>query len=153
MLLKYLISHFTTLLSNATLIAAVAAFATLVYKNWYKKRAESGSVNNAVQAEIKRLLLVLSSHEKWWAERIRLRDTDQPLIPFSYAVYAGQVKNIGVLNPKTVDDVVRFYGNVDFINALQGQHGQYEPLRGVRLALSRGVVELLYVFWADLWSS
>jgi hypothetical protein len=40
-------------------------------------------------------------------------------------VYTGQVKSIGVLNRKTVDDVVRFYGNVDFINALQGQHGQY----------------------------
>jgi hypothetical protein len=105
----------------AACLTAVAAFLTILYE----RRNESKSVNNAVQAEIQRLLGVLSSHEKWWAERIKLKNTDQPLIPFSHVVYTGQVKRIGILDHKTVNDVVRFYGNVDFINALQGQHDQY----------------------------
>lgn len=109
----------------AACVAAIAALATLAYKNVYKKWVESRSVNNAIQAEIKRMFGVLSSHERWWAERIRLRDTAQPLIPFSHVVYTGQVKSIGVLYRETVDDIVLFYGNVDFINALQGQREQY----------------------------
>ena len=109
-------------------IAALVAFIGTVVAFFVRKSLETRSINRAVLAEIKRLTEVGVSHQKWWKERIDQKDTDQPLIPFSHDVYKGQVKKIGVLRHDLVGKAVRFYGYVDFLNALQGTREQYAKL-------------------------
>lgn len=105
-------------------IAAFIAFETYMVR----KRSENNSVNRAVRAEIGRLLEVIGDHERWWADCVKRGDTNQPLIPFSHAVYTGQVKKIGVLRREFVGKAVRFYGYVDFLNSLQSSRDQYSKL-------------------------
>ncbi len=105
-------------------IAAFIAFETYMVR----KKSENNSVNKAVRAEIGRLLEVIGEHQQWWADCMRRGDTNQPLIPFSHAIYTGQVKKIGVLRREFVGKAVRFYGFVDFLNSLQSSRDQYVKL-------------------------
>lgn len=106
----------------AAWVAAAAAFVQFVIQ----KRTEAKAVNAAVETECHRLYDVLKIHELWWAERIRLRETDQPLISFRHAVYSSQIEKVGTLRSQDIRSIVRFYGYIDFLNALQSTLKAYK---------------------------
>jgi hypothetical protein len=59
-----------------------------------------------------------------WVER---RDNEAlPLLQFATLVYQAHAANIGLLGSESAATVVRFYGLVDFLNALQAVRMQYE---------------------------
>ena len=109
----------TTNQLNPEVIAGIIAFIAAVGVFIGGKILDARSVNHAVLAEMKRLIDVVEAHQKWWAGRMAAKDTNYPLIPFSHAVYAKQVENIGVLNRSVVVRCVQFYGYLDFLNSLQ----------------------------------
>jgi hypothetical protein len=109
----------------AALIAGLSAFILYIVRKVSEKRA----INRAVLAEIKRLVSLLENHKTWWLRLIADKDTNYPLIPFSYVVYKKQIKNIGELSPSLVAKTVQFYGYVDFLNALQASRDRYGPAK------------------------
>jgi len=107
------------------IIAAIIAFLGTIITFFWQKSLEKRSINRAILAEIQRLIKVVTTHEKWWAERLAAKDTNFPLIPFSHVVYSKQVPNVGALNHRVVANVVTFYGYVRFLNSLQEARPQY----------------------------
>lgn len=101
-----------------TLLSTAAGF-------FWRKHLERRSINRAILAEIRRILIVARKHRDWWAKRIKEEDTNHPLIPFSHAVYSQQVANIGALTNRLVARAVTFYGYVGFINSLQAARPEY----------------------------
>ena len=117
--------QFGTFRMEAQVAAALIAFlgAALVFLS--RKLLEQRSVNRAVLAEMQRLIEVITRHEAWWSTLIAKKATNHPLLPFSYPVYSSQVKNIGTLTGSVVVRAVRFYGYLEFLNALQCARPQY----------------------------
>jgi hypothetical protein len=105
------------------LIAELIALFGAVGLFLYRKHREKISINKAVRAEIRRLLVIVPAHRDWW-EKTK-NDADQILIPFSHAVYAKQVSNIGELDDALVEKAVEFYGYLDFLNDLQKTRDRY----------------------------
>jgi hypothetical protein len=53
-----------------------------------------------------------------------------PLVPFETVVYGAQLQRIGLIAPDFAEEVVRFYGMVHFINALQRVKQEYSQVDG-----------------------
>jgi hypothetical protein len=101
--------------------AAIAAglFGLLLFI--FTKRLERESVSKALLAEIQRLRGVVAEHADHWREWIEKGETQKhPLVPFSCDVYTKHVENLGLVDREYVGLVVKFYGYLRFINALQG---------------------------------
>jgi len=107
-----------SLVDPAVLVAAIGIIAGVVSHIW-RGRAEEQRTNKAVLGEIRRLLIGIEEHRKWF-EKLRPEERHRhPLIPFSYVVYKKQVGNIGSLESELVANAVQFYGYVEFLNSLQ----------------------------------
>lgn len=86
----------------------------------YTKYLERRSTTTAILAEIKRLLHVLVEHDQYWDEWVRENTTDRHiLVSFSLDVYDKQAANVGMFRTEYVGEIVKFYGDVRFINNLQ----------------------------------
>ncbi|HYL68996.1 MAG TPA: hypothetical protein VEX69_07515 [Candidatus Limnocylindria bacterium] len=107
------------------MIPPVLAFVAAVGVFFVGKYLDARSVNHAVLAEMKRIIEVVKKHQEWWTDKMKAKDTNFPLIPFSHAVYTTQVQNIGVLSGRLVVRAVQFYGYLDFLNALQASRPQF----------------------------
>jgi hypothetical protein len=108
-------------MTDPAVIAALIAFAATLFVSWYDKHTEKKNTNKAIRAEIHRLLAVMKRHYDW-AER---RNPKFPLIPFSTPVYNENAKNIGWVHKDIVEEVVKFYGYLGYINALQTTRKDY----------------------------
>ncbi len=106
------------------IVGGLFSVLVLLAKQWFEVR----SVNIAVLAEIERLSQVLISHKVWWTGAMGSGNTELPLIPFTTPVFDGQAKSIGQLKHTIVADVVRFYGYIRFVNALQSLRRVYKDL-------------------------
>ena len=83
------------------------------------------SVSKALLAEIHRLHTVGGLHLDLWSRWIENKETGKhPLIAFSCDVYEKHVENLGLVDKEIVGDIVKFYGYVKFINALQATRGK-----------------------------
>lgn len=82
------------------------------------------SINKAILAEVNRLITAVRRHHDWWESLSEPKA--EPLIPFSYAVYKENVKNIGVLQRSLVGAVVQFYGYLQFINDVQSKRLRFK---------------------------
>ncbi len=109
----------------AAIVGALIAVAGAAVSLRYRTRRETLLTNKAILSEISRLLFVIDRHEKWWNGCIQSKNTNQPLIPFSTDVYREQVKKIGVIDDSVIVHVVKFYGYVSYLNALQALRTQY----------------------------
>src|SRR5229473_3922957 len=89
-----------------------------------QSRSEDRAVNKAILAEVNRLITAGRRHYDWWGS-LTAR-ISKPLVPFSYAVYKQNVKNVGVLAEDLVGAVVQFYGYLQFINDLQIRRKRFE---------------------------
>lgn len=98
---------------------ALIAFVCAVVIFLWRKILEVRSLNRAILAEIERLLKVVRIHRDWWKGRMKKKDMNFPLIPFSHPVYDKQVQNIGVLHGAVVVRAVKLYGYLDFLNSMQ----------------------------------
>ena len=104
------------------LIAIAGTASSYLYRGYHEKMV----VNKAILAEVSRLLIVLNSHTVFWKHCIDSNKTNHfPLIPFTTDVYKQHVNKIGVINQLIIAHAVKFYGDVEFINALQKQRGNY----------------------------
>jgi 5'-nucleotidase (lipoprotein e(P4) family) len=110
---------------DPAIVAAVIAFLSAAALFFWQKWLERRSINRAILAEIRRILIVVRTHRDWWATRVHDEDTDHPLIPFSHDVYSKQVTNIGALTNRLVGRAVTFYGYLGFINSLQKARPKY----------------------------
>lgn len=105
-------------------VVPILAIAGGIFTYFVRKHSEERSVNKAILAEINRLITAVRRHHDWWT---RLPSpAPHPLIPFSYAVYKQQVKNVGVLREDLVGAVVQFYGYLQFLNDLQSRRKRFE---------------------------
>ncbi len=101
-------------------IAAAFGVATYVAQSLITKYLERKAVGTAILAEVQRLLIVVTTHQRCWQEWMEKKETQKhPLIPFSCDVYEKHVDNLGLVQPKYVGHVVQFYGHLKFTNALQ----------------------------------
>ena len=92
-----------------------------------RKLLEDRSINKAIGAEVGRLMKVIERHRDFWQKHVDDKTTSyHPLIPFSHVVYDKQIRNIGVIRGKKIDDVVRFYGYIDYLNRFQALRDEYE---------------------------
>jgi hypothetical protein len=106
--------------------AAVATGLLAIAGVIVSKGMERRSVTTAVLAEVQRLQGVLEMHLGYWTRWMEAGQTkDNPLIPFTYDVYKKQVANVGLISPKLVGAIVKFYGYLSFINGLQRQRSFY----------------------------
>jgi acid phosphatase len=110
---------------DPAIVAAVIAFLSAAGLFFWQKWLERRSINRAILAEIRRILIVVRTHRDWWETRVHDEDTDHPLIPFSHDVYSKQVTNIGALTNRLVGRAVTFYGYLGFINSLQKARPKY----------------------------
>jgi hypothetical protein len=95
-----------------------------VFAYFIQKHSENRSVNKAILAEVNRLITAVRRHHDWWGSMTARRS--DPLVPFSYAVYKQQVRNVGVLRGNLVGAVVQFYGYLEFINSIQIRRKHFE---------------------------
>jgi hypothetical protein len=110
-------------LLDGTVIAALVTSILSGFAFIYRKHNEKQAINRAVLGEISRLIDVINSHNDFV---MGLHGLDNcPLIPFSHMVYKKQIKNIGILEAAVAANAVRFYGYVDFLNALQASKADY----------------------------
>jgi hypothetical protein len=118
----------------ATLLSAIwAAFLGLA-TYFIRKLQENSSVNKAIQAEVHRLKTVIKEHKDFWERCVKDSTANlHPLIPFTHVVYDEQVKNVGVIQRRLVEQVVRFYGYVDYINSFQELRGQYKTVKQIKM--------------------
>lgn len=102
-------------------IYAATAAGTLGFAGvFYTKYLERRSTTTAILAEIKRLLRVLTEHDKYWDEWVLDKSSDRHiLVSFSLDVYDKQAANVGMFRTEYVGEIVKFYGDVRFINNLQ----------------------------------
>ncbi|HJZ94294.1 MAG TPA: hypothetical protein VKE40_25740 [Gemmataceae bacterium] len=104
-----------------TLAGSILTLAGAVFLFRRGKSLEKQSINRAILAEIHRLLEVVKEHIDWKGRR----DPKFPLIPFATPVYEKHLDNIGSLDDEIVTQVVRLYGFVAYLNALQALRQQY----------------------------
>jgi hypothetical protein len=106
--------------ATITAISAIVAAVSGLLLFYLSKRAERQAVNKAILAEIQRLLFVLDRHCGYWNTWAAKRETKKhPLIRFSCDIYAKHVDKMGLLDQKYVGLIVKFYGDLDFLNSLQ----------------------------------
>jgi hypothetical protein len=99
-----------------------------------RKLQENSSVNKAILAEVQRLQTVIKEHKDFWARCVKDNTASlHPLIPFTHVVYDAQVKNVGVIQRRLVEQVVRFYGYVDYINTFQGLREKYKSAKQIKV--------------------
>ena len=115
---------------GAIISALVAIFGIFIQLRLYVhgKQLEADSVNRAVLAEMRRLLSVVASQQKWRRECTGDSGKENvlyPLLPFKHPVYDAHVERIGVLHRDIVAAVVEFYGWVDFLNRFQATREDY----------------------------
>jgi hypothetical protein len=111
---------------TSAIIGGIIAIGGAAVAYSYRIRHEASVVNKAVLAEIHRLLLVLRSHKEWWRKCMESNQTEYPLIPFATDVYTEQIKQIGKIDQSIIADVVKFYGYIGYLNALQSVRSQYK---------------------------
>jgi hypothetical protein len=104
---------------NSAVVVALIGILSAVVPFFVRGILEKRRANKGVLGEIRRLLVVIQKHKKWYEDLSPAKRLDYPLIPFSHPVYEKQIDNIGVLKRDLVARVVQFYGYVDFLNALQ----------------------------------
>ncbi len=115
------------LLTDAAVWVAVLSFACSLFMFWLRRHSADRSVNNAIFAEMHRLLEAVRGHRQFWEGCTKDGTTSHhPLIPFAHLVYDAQIKNVGVVDRHRVEDVVRFFGYVDYINHFQALRLKYE---------------------------
>ena len=106
----------------AATITGLSGIGVFVVTKYLERRA----VSTAIFAEIQRLLTVITDHRDKWVEWKDKGETERhPLVPFSCDVYQKHVSSLGLIAPKYVGKVVKFYGYVNFLNALQSTREQY----------------------------
>lgn len=114
-------------LSDAAVLAALIGFFATLITFAVRRHFADSSVNNAVFAEMGRVLEAVQSHEHFWRKCVQDGTTRlHPLIPFAHLVYDAQINNVGVVDRKRVEDVVRFFGYVDYINRFQALQRRYQ---------------------------
>lgn len=115
------------LITDATFLAAFITGVVALALYFFRNSRQDRSVNNAILAEIQRLLEVIERHRDFWDARVKDKTTDHhPLIPFAHIVYDKQVAQVGVVRGSKVSDVVRFYGYVDYLNKFQALRDFYD---------------------------
>jgi type II secretory pathway pseudopilin PulG len=120
-----MVSQHLNWLNSAVVVALIGVVGGIV-AFFVRGIVEKRNTNKAVLAEIRRLLVVIREHKEWYEKKLTpSKRLDYPLIPFSHPVYDKQVDNIGILNWGLVAKVVRFYGYVDFLNALQSARAKH----------------------------
>jgi len=112
-------------MDTAILVAVIGVLSSLLVI-YVTKRLEVRSINIAVLSEVQRLLRVLEGHKRWWRQRMAANDTKFPLLAFTTPIFDLQTVNLGQIDREIVAMVVRFYGYLKFINALQSARGAYE---------------------------
>lgn len=114
--------------SNLAVITALAAPAVAVLIWAITRFLETRAIQQAVYAELVRLLGVVKSHQQvilaWRAEEIH----DQPVVPFSTDVFDANKQAIGRLDRALVAEVVMAYGWIRFLNALQEARDDYRSM-------------------------
>lgn len=81
--------------------------------------------NRAVLGEVRRLLIALCDHKRWYEKLSPQQRLTRPLIPFSYSIFKQQLGNIGTIDRALADEAILFYGYIDFINTLQSKRKEY----------------------------
>jgi hypothetical protein len=114
-------------LLDGTIIAALLTSILSGIAFFYRTHNEKQAVNRAVLGEISRLIDVVNGHNDFVKDVVEKSQTlaKCPLIPFFYVVYKKQIKNIGTLEVAVASNAVRFFGYVDFLNALQASKADY----------------------------
>ena len=112
------------------------------------KSLEKRSTNIAVLAEVQRLLSVLEGHKKWWEHCMGKHDTGYPLLAFTTPVFDLQAKHIGQIDRKLVAQIVRFYGYLKFVNALQVERENYKKA-GKTSEFDKQYLTVLEKLWGD----
>jgi hypothetical protein len=111
-----------------TVLAAIIAAAVAVVGYAAKSWSDSRTVTIAILAEVQRLLQVIREHQAFWSSRMQAGTTATiPLIPFSTDVYDKQVASIGSVDSAQIAAIVKFYGYVKFLNALQARRLKHDP--------------------------
>ena len=112
-----------------TAVISLLGVLTGVILFYWGKKIERQSVNKAILAEIRRLIIVVGSHRDWWNDPKNTVNRDVPLIPFSTPIYDEQAKNIGLLDGSVVERVAEFYGYLQLINSLQKSRADYATIK------------------------
>jgi len=133
---------------DAALWVAVTGGLFSVLVVFVNKWLEIRNTNTAVLAEVQRLLSVLDGHRAWWKSCVEKGYTGYPLIPFTTPVFDLQAKNIGQIDSKMVAQIVRFYGYLKFVNALQVERDKYEKL-GKLGEFDKQYLGVLERLWGD----
>lgn len=114
--------------SNLTVMTALVAPAVAVLTWAITRLLEARAIQQAVYAELVRLLGVVKSHQQvvlaWRSERVH----DQPLVHFSTDVFDANKEAIGRLDRALVAEVVMAYGWIRFLNALQDARADYRSI-------------------------
>jgi hypothetical protein len=114
------------LLTDASIWVAVLGFVFGMASFALRRLSSDRSVNNAILAEMHRVREAVRRHKEFWEGRMKAGATmHHPLIPFAHLVYDSQIANVGVVNRNRVEEVVRFFGYVDYINRFQALRPVY----------------------------
>ncbi len=122
----------------AALVTAVAALITFVAGKYLVWK----STNNAVMAEVHRLLIVIDKHTVF-IDTLSSGLQGHPLILFGYSVYKKKLKDVGILKTSLVLPVIQFYGYVDFLNQLQAAQPKYQGNEAAFKAIYRKSLDTL----------
>ncbi len=107
-----------------TLIVAVITVGATIAIFVIKQIREKNTFNIAIIVEVHHLLNVVNQHKKWlMADKEHL--VHHPLLPFSMDMFDTQAAQMGLMDRKIIDDVVRFYGFLKFINAYQASRDEH----------------------------
>lgn len=131
------------LFTDTALWVAVLGFVFGLGDFVVRRRSADRSVNNAIFAEMHRVREAVGRHRDFWEECMKSGTTSHhPLIPFAHLVYDSQIKDVGVVNRRRVEEVVRFFGFVDYINRFQAQRPVYAAA-GLEVEFNAMYLELL----------
>lgn len=108
------------LVTDTALWVAVLGFVFSLVDFVVRRRSADRSVNKAIFAEMHRVREAVGRHHDFWEKCMKSGTTSHhPLIPFAHLVYDSQIKDVGVVDRRRVEEVVRFFGFVDYINRFQ----------------------------------
>lgn len=125
-----------------TVLVALIPLSFAYWRWWVDRNHKRKTVVKAILAEVRRLLDVIYMHAHWWRKCVDDGDTDHPLLPFSTEVYDEHVGDIGSLDEDAVEQVVRFYGYVRFINRFQDAEARYRE-KGRKAIFDKAYLELI----------
>lgn len=114
----------------SVLIAAAAVAVPAVLGYFYftaQRNLEKKTVTTALDSDIRRLKDVLDGRLKWMDKP---QSHKLPFAPFYTALYDSHLNKIGMLEPSFAKWVVRFYGQLHFVNDLQKLQPQYYQVQG-----------------------